>query len=129
MSEENVEVVRRLNEAFDARDIEAFVAAHHPDAEVVVLRSQLMGPYRGHEGVRRMASEAFDTADLQLRIDEVRDCGDNRVLVLGHQHGIVRGVPFDRVLAQVFWIEVGKVARSEAFATVEEALEAVGLSE
>ena len=128
MSKENVEVVRRLNEAFDARDIEAFVAAHHPDAEVVVLRSQLVGPFRGHEGVRRMAAEAFDTApDFEVRIDEIRDCGD-RVLVLGRQRATVSGVPFDRVLAEVYEIEVGKVARSEAFATVEEALEAAGLA-
>ena len=43
MSQENVEIVRSLTEAFDARDIEAFVAAHHPNAEVRNLRSQIVG--------------------------------------------------------------------------------------
>ena len=42
MSQENVEIVRRLTEAFVARDIEAFVAGHPPNAEVRNLRSQIV---------------------------------------------------------------------------------------
>jgi hypothetical protein len=127
MSRENVEVVRRVNEAFDAKDMEALLAEHHANVEIVVLRSQIEGPYRGHDGLRRMAGDVF-AADFELRIDEIRDCG-NRVLVLGHQHATVRGVPFDHVLAEVYEIEGGKVARMQAFSTVEQALEAVGLRE
>ena len=128
MSQENVEVVRRVNEAIEARDMEALVAEHHPDVEIVVLRSEIEGPYLGHEGLRRMAADMFE-ADFAMRIDEMRDLGDNRVLVLGRQHATVRGAPWDHLLAEVFEIEAGKVARAQAFATVEEALEAVGLSE
>ncbi len=129
MSQENVEIVRRLNEAFGARDIETFVAGHHPNAEAVNLRSQIMGPYRGHDGLRRMVAETFETApDFEIRIDEIRDCG-NRVLVLGRQRGTVRGAPFDQLLAELYEIEAGKVVRSQDFATVEAALEAAGLSE
>jgi hypothetical protein len=127
MSREHVEVVRRVNEAFTARDMDAYLAEHHPNVEVVVLRSQIEGPYRGHGGLRRMLTEAFE-ADMELRFDEVRDCGDC-VLVLGHQHATVRGVPFDHILAEVYEIEAGKVVRMQAFATVEQALEAVGLRE
>jgi hypothetical protein len=127
VSRENIEVVRRVNEAFDARDIEALVAEHHPNVEIVVLRSEIEGPYRGHDGLRRMIADAFQ-ADMEVRIDEVRDYGD-RILVLGHQHATVRGVPFDHVLAEVYEIEGGKVARMQAFSTVEQALEAAGLSE
>jgi ketosteroid isomerase-like protein len=127
MSQENVEIVRRVNEAFDAKDMEALLATHHPDVEIVVLRSEIEGPYRGHDGLRRMATDAFE-ADFQSRIDEVRDCG-NRVLVLGHQHATVRGAPWDHVLAEVYELNAGKVVRMQAFRTVEQALEAVGLSE
>jgi hypothetical protein len=88
---------------------------------------EIEGPYRGHEGLRRMAADAF-AADVELRIDEMRDCG-NRILVLGRQHGTVRGVPYDHVLAEVHEIKSGKVARMQAFSTVEQALEAAGLSE
>jgi hypothetical protein len=127
MSQGDVEVVRRVNEAFAARDMDAYLAEHHPNVEVVVLRSQIEGPYRGHRGLRRMLTEAFE-AGMELRFDEVRDCGD-RVLVLGHQHATVRGVPFDHILAEVYEIEAGKVVRMQAFATVEQALEAAGLRE
>jgi ketosteroid isomerase-like protein len=124
MSKQNVDVVRRVNAAFAARDMDAYLAEHHPNVEIVVLRSQIEGPYRGHGGLRRMLTEAFE-ADMELRFDEVRDCGD-RVLALGHQNAIVRGVPFDHVLAEVYEIEAGKVVRMQAFATVEQALEAAG---
>ena len=127
MSQDNVELVRRVNEAFDAKDMEALVAAHHPNVEIVVLRSEIEGPYRGHEGLRRMATEAFE-ADWKARIDEIRDCGD-RVLVLGRQGGTIRGVPpLGHLLAEVYEIDAGKVVRMQAFPTIEQALEAAGLS-
>ena len=129
MSEENVEVVRRLNEAFAARDIDALVAAHHPDAEVRNLRSQLVGPYRGHAEIRRMAEETYGMApDFRIRVDEIRDCG-SRVVLLGRQHGTDGGVPLDEVLAEVYEMQAGKVLGSQDYATVEEALRAAKRSE
>lgn len=126
MSQQNVDVVRRVNEAIEAKDMEALLAEHHPNVEIVVLRSEIEGPYRGHDGLRRMAADMFE-ADFGMRIDEIRDLGGNRVLVLGRQHATVRGAPWDHVLAEVFEIGAGKVTRLQAFSTVEEALEAVGL--
>jgi hypothetical protein len=129
MSEENVELVRRLNEAFEARDVDAFVAAHHPDAEARNRRSELVGPYRGHAGIRRMAEETFEMApDFRIEIDEIRDCG-SRVVVLGRQRGTVGGVPLDELLAEIYEVEGGKVTRTEDYSTIAEALEAAGLSE
>jgi ketosteroid isomerase-like protein len=128
MSEENVEVVRRVNRAFDERDVDALLAEHHPDVEVVVLRSEIEGPYRGHDGLRRMVTEAFE-ADMEIRVDDIRDYG-NRVLVVGRQHATVRGVAFDRVLAEIYELAAGQIVRMQAFARVEDALEAVaGLRE
>jgi ketosteroid isomerase-like protein len=128
MSKENLEVVRRVDEAIEAKDMEALLALHHPDVEIVVLRSEIEGPYRGHDGLRRMATDMFE-ADYGQRIDERRDLGGNRVLVLGHQHATPRGARWEHVLAEIFEIESGKVTRLQAFRTVEEALEAAGLGE
>jgi ketosteroid isomerase-like protein len=127
MSQENVEIVRRVNQALEAGDMDALLAEHHPDVEIIVLRSELEGPYQGHDGLRRMAADVFD-ADFRVQIDETRDCG-TKVLVLGHQHAIVRGVPWDHDLAEVYEIDAGKVTRMQAFRTRAEALEAVGLAE
>ena len=129
MSQENVEVVRRALDGFVRRDREAVESAYRPDVEMVVLRSGIEGPYRGYEGLRRMAAELIESApDYELRIDELRDCGD-RVVALGRQRGTVRGVPFDDEFAAVFDLDGTKIARMQAFATVEDALEAVGLRE
>jgi ketosteroid isomerase-like protein len=128
MSQENVEVVRRVNKAIEDKDMDALVAEHHPDVEIVVLRSEIEGPYRGHDGLRRMATDMFE-ADLGQRIDEMRELSGNRVLVLGRQHATVSGAPWEHSLAEIFEIQGGKVARLQAFRTVEEALKAAGLRE
>jgi ketosteroid isomerase-like protein len=126
MSQENLEVVRRVDEAIAAKDMEALVAEHHPNVEIVVLRSEIEGPYRGHDGLRRMATDMFE-ADFGQRIDEMRELSGDRVLVLGRQHATVSGAPWEHSLAEIFEIEAGKVARLQAFRTVEEALAAGGL--
>jgi ketosteroid isomerase-like protein len=128
MSQENLEVVRRVNEAIEAKDMEALVAEHHPDVEIVVLRSEIEGPYCGHDGLRRMAADMFE-ADFGQRVDEMRELSGNRVLVIGRQHATVSGAPWEHSLAEIFEIEAEKVARLRAFRTVEEALEAAGLRE
>ena len=126
---QNVEIVRRLNKAFAAGSLDAFVAAYHPNAEARNRRSQLVGPYRGHAGIRRMADETFDMApDFEIRVDELRDCG-SRVLLIGRQRGTVGGVPIDEILVELYEFEAGQVMRVQDFASVEEALEAAGLSE
>jgi hypothetical protein len=109
----------RANEAFDARDMDALLAEHHPHVEIVVLRSEIEGPYRGHEGLRRMSADNFE-ANVEVRIDEIRDCGD-RVLVLGHQHATLRGARWDHVLAEFYELEDGKITRMQAFPTIEDA--------
>jgi ketosteroid isomerase-like protein len=128
MSQENVEVVRRVNKAIEAQDMDALVAEHHPDVEIVVLRSEIEGPYRGHDGLRRMAADMFE-ANFGERIDEIRELSGNRVLVLGRQHATVSGAAWEHSLAEIFEIRDGKVARLQAFRTVEQALEAAGLRE
>jgi uncharacterized protein len=54
MSQENVELHRRANEAFNTRNVEAFITYCDPEIE---LRSAVTVPggglYRGHDGIRR----------------------------------------------------------------------------
>jgi len=49
MSEENVETVRRQNEAWNRQDLTAWLASFHPDGELDWSRSRgpLKGVYRG----------------------------------------------------------------------------------
>ena len=131
MSRENVEVVRELIRAFNTRNIQAMLAAAHPDAEIVAARSAIAGVYRGHDGVRRWATELFEMTDFyELHTEDLREIGD-RVVVLGRQSGRGRpsGAPIEAALAAVIGFGEGQIIRIEVYPTHAEALEAVGLRE
>jgi ketosteroid isomerase-like protein len=55
MSERNVELMRRMVEAYNARDVDAFIACCEPGAEFRPLLSATVGGsvYHGHEGLRQ----------------------------------------------------------------------------
>jgi ketosteroid isomerase-like protein len=84
MSRENVEVARRLHDAFNARDVEALIALVRPDAEWVPIMAKLEGSvYRGHGEMRRwMAEIDAHWEEFRTLPEEFRDLGD-RVLSLG----------------------------------------------
>jgi ketosteroid isomerase-like protein len=78
MAEEPVEVVRKLNDAFNAFDVDAVIALCDPG--VVVEENPSFpdaGTYRGHDGVRRMLAgwaAAFD--NRRSRIHSIEADGD-----------------------------------------------------
>ena len=130
MSRQNVEVVRRAFEAWNAGDLEGVIALITPETEFIPLRSQLDGdPYQGADGMRRFARDAQDEWE-HLRIDpgEFHDLGD-RVLMLGHFDARGRGSGMD-VRFPVGWVarlRDGKITRLQTYSDPKEALEAVGL--
>jgi ketosteroid isomerase-like protein len=65
VSQENVEIVRRLYEAAARRDTESLLSLYDPEVEWVFsrqLRDQTFGwgTYRGHEGLRTFFREQFE---------------------------------------------------------------------
>jgi ketosteroid isomerase-like protein len=136
MSEENVELVRRLLEMFANRDHEAVFAFYDPEIEWIVspeVGLGLEGVYRGHDGVRRYWRGWLQAwKDLDFEVQDVLDGGDEVVALIGSQRqwgrhsGIVTEVP---PYGLVFTIRDGKVVRWRNFADHEEALEAAGLRE
>lgn len=133
MSRENVEVVRRLNQAFNCGDLDAFLGLLHPDVEWVPILAKLEGTvYRGRDEVRRWVAELDrDWAEFHPDPQEFRDLGDV-VLALGTWHARARtsGLSLDsQPGAWVARIRAGKIVRYETFTDRSEALEAVGLSE
>ena len=57
MSQENLEVVRRLIETFNRRDFDAMLETGDPEIEVVTL---VGGTYRGHAGWRQIIDQASE---------------------------------------------------------------------
>ena len=136
MSQENVETVQRAVAAWNADDLDAFLAELDADVEwQPAIESGLEGKattYRGHDGARRIwkqdRGEAWER--LTNRPQEFRDLGES-VLVLGHidMTARVTGIEFRQEVGEVFDLRAGKIVRIRDFLTHAEAIETVGLSD
>src|SRR5581483_2932112 len=125
MSEENLEIVRRGIEAWNARDVEAFVDLVGPDTEVVPV---IAAPVHGLDAIRGWLRENFEMMDeFHADAGELRDLGDD-VLVLGtvHARGQASGVEVDSPFGVVASFRAGRMARLEVFVDHGKALEAAG---
>jgi ketosteroid isomerase-like protein len=130
VSAENVEIVRRLVEAFNDRDLDAMAQHMEPRAELYPLRAQLEGKaYRGVEGVRQMLAD-FDQDWEFVRMDaeELREAGD-QVVLLGRlrARGRASGVDLDVPLGFVWRLRDGKVVYARSFSEQADALRDAGL--
>jgi ketosteroid isomerase-like protein len=67
MSHENVELFRRAVEAFNARDLERFIALFDPDVEFHSSFSGVSAVYHGHEGLRRWHQDLEDAWGDEIR--------------------------------------------------------------
>src|SRR4051794_29541478 len=131
MSQENVELVRRMYEAFHGGDAEGALTCFDPD--VVIDASRRVD---GATGRGRQALAAIITAwmgaweDWREEIEEIRDHG-NQVYVVATQAGRGKGsgVEVETRYAVVYEIRGDKIARMTMYADPAEALEAVGLLE
>jgi len=145
MSEENVELVRRLLDMFARRDHEGVFEFYDPDIEWDAGNppgastgpgppiGDLEGVYRGHEGVRtywRRWLEAWQ--DIEFEVQDVLDGGDEVVALIrnqrqwGRHSGIATEMP---PYGLVFTIRDGKVVRWRSYPDQQSALEAGGLRE
>jgi ketosteroid isomerase-like protein len=133
MSQENVELIRRAFDTFNARDLDAFLELMDPEVEFTPYERALegLGPYRGHDGIRTWWEEAFAVLpDFRVEPREIRDLGD---VTLTHGRlrgeGASSGAVFDRELWHVAEWRDKKQTWWGGFETEDEALEAAGLRE
>jgi ketosteroid isomerase-like protein len=135
MSRENVQTVQRAVDAWNADDLDAFLAELDADVEWhPAIEPGLEGQatiYRGPEGARMIWRQDRGDAWERLtnRPQELRDLGDS-VLALGHLELTARttGIEFRQEVGEVFDLRAGKIVRIRDFLTHAEALEAAGLS-
>jgi ketosteroid isomerase-like protein len=132
MSQENVEVVKRIMDEWDRGEIsEMNLRLHyHPDVEFLPLRSATEAAYRGIAGIERFIAdtqEVFEKFELHY---ELVDLGE-RVLAAGEIHVRARGsgIEMDIASGGVFEFRDGRIVRWEDFGSKDKALEAVGLAE
>jgi uncharacterized protein len=131
MSQENVEVVRRAFEAWNAGDMDALRELNDPE---VIMRTPdgwpEPGPFVGREAVMRewgLIRETF-VADALVPIGNFIDAAD-RVVVRQIWRGQGQGPESNIELTNVFTVRKGKIFHQEFFRVHAEALETLGLSE
>ena len=128
MSQENVEVVCRMYEAFLRGDQSAIVAGLHPEIEWRSIEDTQTR--HGHEGLRRAWAqfrEPWETFENDM--EWTRDAGNevvscHRVRARGKGSGIAGELHY----AYVFRFREGKIVHVKSYGEPSEALEAVGLS-
>ena len=131
MSEANVEIARRVTDAYNRRDVDTvFAELATPDFEwwPALTKPYVGGCYRGREGAERFAADTRENwEELQSVAEEYRDLGD-RVLLLGRLKGRGKGsgVPLDQPYAVIFDSRSDRTWRFRAYFDRAEALKAVG---
>ena len=145
MSEENVETVRAVMEAYQQPEMMAALVDGELDLELAdpqiewdasrltEMLPDLAEIYRGHEGVRTYWRRWFGAwKDLQFEIEDVLDAGEDVVVLIRNQRqwgrhtGICTELP---PYAQVFTMRDGKIVRWRTFPDQMSALKAVGLEQ
>jgi ketosteroid isomerase-like protein len=131
MSLENVELARQAYDAFNRRDIDAFLEVMATDVEVFPRQAAMEGVYHGHAGIRRWWADLLDVfPDFAVEVIEVRELGEMTLSALRFLgHGADSGSPFDETVWVLGDACDGKTVWWRVFGSEAEALEAVGLRE
>ena len=131
MSEENVEIVRKAFEAYNARDMESLRGLYHPE---VIVRAPPgwpePGPFVGRDAVMREFEglrEPFDQDSLEF-VSDFLAAGD-RVIVRAAWNMTGHGPQGRMEMTQVYTLRRGRIFGLEFLWDHHEALEAAGLSE
>jgi ketosteroid isomerase-like protein len=133
MSEENVEIVRAVFEAWNRRDFEAGLRFLAPEIELHLIGGfvdLIGGPFKGRDGVLRFWREIAETLGGQIDVDDAVDLGDQVVATITFSGtGAESGVPAKMQNGYVCTFRDGMVSRVDAYYNPADALEAAGLSE
>jgi steroid delta-isomerase-like uncharacterized protein len=130
MSRENVDLAHRAYDAFNRRDLDAFLALMADDVEVNSRLVAIEGGYHGHDGVRRWWKDLLDVMpDYHVKVEELINLGEH-VLARTRHHGRGKrsGVEVEQqMIFQLWTLRHDKIVRAKMYYDKAEALEAVGL--
>jgi ketosteroid isomerase-like protein len=129
VAELNREIAGRAFAAVAQDDLEGFLALVEPDVQFNSLIAEAEGKtYRGHDGVR----EWWETikpllGGLRWEREEIREVGEDRILVSFRVVGSLEGAPLAQTMFQAVRGRAGKIAWWGVFRTEAEALDALAV--
>jgi ketosteroid isomerase-like protein len=130
MSQENVEIVRRLVEAWNEGNVDTFLSFFDHDCEVIFSPEvPEPGPFRGHAELRQWAQGFL--AAWQSHQAEVIETQAARDMVVVSLHLVGRGggsgVEMEETDAHLLTFRNGRIVHWHNFVDYSEALEAAGI--
>jgi ketosteroid isomerase-like protein len=131
MSRENVEIIRRMYEAFPWRDADGALAYFDPEVVVDASRRGDGGIGHGREELNTIISRWLGTwEEWREEIEEMRDLGD-QVYVIATQRGRGKGsgVEVENRYALLYEVHGDQITRMTVYIEAAEALEAAGRSD
>jgi ketosteroid isomerase-like protein len=134
MSHENVEVVRKMLQAFADGGLDAMTDFWDADIDWRAAEGAVddVGEMHGAVAVSRYVQDWIDTFDdFSVVAEELRDVGDDRVLTIQRLNGRAKlsGTETDLRYAVVNTVRDGKVVQVREYLSLDQAFEAVGLRE
>jgi len=136
MSQENVEVLRRMFERWNAGDVEGWLHCWDADAEWIsapfIALEGRARTYRGHAELRRFSVDVLEGfADLgRIERPRFRAVGDSVVVLADYRaRAGASGPEVATPWGWLFEVRDGRIVRGRDFLDQRQALEAVGLSE
>ena len=132
MSPGNVDRFRRTVEAYNARDLEAFMASFDPDVEFHSSFAGIDAVYRGHEGLRRWHRDLEEAwaGEIRSEPEAYFELGDyTLVLSVLRSRGRHSGVEVETPDVLVARWRAGLIVYMKSYVSKDEALSDLGVSE
>jgi ketosteroid isomerase-like protein len=128
---EQIQLVRRVFEAFSVRDVEAVLEVADPEVAFYAPTGSIAGhqaPYRGREGLRQYFEDvARIWEELEVIPHEFHESGE-LVVALGRVYGRgLDGLLVDSPTGWIWKVAGGKIVECRVYTSRQEALDAAGL--
>ena len=133
MSEDRLEVMRRMLDAFNRDDVDEVIASFAEDCQVVEPLEMPDSPvhgFRGHRGIREWMANLRGTAGAQFELRGATEAGDSWLCELASSVlSPASGIRVEWTSFAVVRIRDGRIEQVRVFLDRREAHEAVGLPE
>ena len=132
MSLENVELVRRMQEAFLSSDPDLALAFFASDVEWDVRDRPGGKVWHGPSGVRRAMVEWSEVwEEWQVETERFLEAGEDTVLILWRERGRGKGsgIPMEQRGGILVTVDEGRIVRGRVYTNQQAALKAAELEE